>query len=66
MTAKEQVEMVGRTVWLHADGLMVDVRITDVRAAYGRTDYLVTPIAGTLSVWVSSSRVTVPDEEGTR
>lgn len=40
-------------------GIQVPVTITDVKEAFGRTDVLVTPIAGEGVVWVSLDRVTL-------
>ena len=38
---------------------IVDVEITHARAIYGRVDVLVTPVAGSGSVWVNADRVKV-------
>jgi hypothetical protein len=42
--------------------LTIAVRIIDARSAWNRTDYLVTPIAGSGQVWVSSERVKIQSE----
>lgn len=44
------------------DGLSVHVRIADVKLSYGNVRYLVSPVSGTGSVWVDSSRVQILSE----
>jgi hypothetical protein len=58
--------LIGRTGLLRgaAPGLAVDVEVRDVREVYGRTDYLVIPVAGRGSAWVSAERVTLDPEGG--
>jgi len=43
--------------------LRVNVRIVDAREAYGRTDYLVEPIAGAGQQWVSAERVSLDSDD---
>jgi len=62
MTARETLELIGRTGILHQGELGVGAEVRDAREAYGRTDYLVVPIAGTGSTWVSAERVTLDEE----
>jgi hypothetical protein len=52
-------EVVGRTGTLDVNGMMFDVKIVDVSLAYGRTRYMVEPMAGggRGSVW--EERVTL-------
>lgn len=38
-------------------GIVIKVAIVDARTTSGRRSYLVTPISGSGSVWVSSDRV---------
>jgi hypothetical protein len=42
-----------------AEGLKVSVRVADARERFGRTDVLVTPIAGAGAAWVSMERVEI-------
>jgi len=42
-------------------GLSVDVRIVDVRQAYGKLQYRIVPLSGTGEVWVSAANVSVRD-----
>lgn len=58
-TAKEMGSVVGKTGTLQTDKLRFDVEIHDVRCSFGRTDYLVRPVAGKDEAWVSADRVRV-------
>lgn len=59
MTAKEMLAMVGRTgeLYLRESGLTIYVQIHDVRTAFGRVDYEVSPLQGSGTTWVSADRV---------
>jgi|KBSSwiS6_1023812.scaffolds.fasta_scaffold01291_5 hypothetical protein len=57
MNATEMVEVIGRTGDLFIEDLVVTVQILDVRKAFGRTDFLVTPVDGQKQQWVSETRV---------
>jgi hypothetical protein len=57
MTISQHVNQIGNTGSILADGLTVQVRITDVKQAYGVVRYAVTPVAGSGSVWVNADRV---------
>ena len=53
MTAREQASLLDSTAtWQPVQGIKVEVRISDVRQAFGRTDCLVVPLSGTGSTWV--------------
>lgn len=55
---KDLSATIGRKGQLHtAEGLHVGVVVTDVRHAYGRTDYQIKPVIGTGSAWVTAARV---------
>jgi hypothetical protein len=41
------------------NGLRIIVTVQNTRQAWGRIDYLVTPVYGSGSTWVSSERVAV-------
>lgn len=58
MTAASLAAQIGHTGSLRAGDLSVDVTILDVRVVFNRTDYLVTPKAGSGQQWVSAERVT--------
>jgi hypothetical protein len=65
MSIKEMAEAIGRLAsWNPAAdaALSVDVRIQDVRRAYGRTDYLITPVAGTGETWVTATTVQMQEQ----
>jgi hypothetical protein len=51
--------VIGSTGNLHTEGgdLTVQVTVKDAREVWGRTDYLVTPTAGSGETWVSCERV---------
>lgn len=43
--------------WPSQSDLVIDVRVINTRVSYGRTDYLVEPVAGKGRVWVSKGKV---------
>jgi hypothetical protein len=50
---KNEVEKyVGQKGWIKLGLLTVDVNITDVKQAYGKTRYQVEPVSGKGSAWV--------------
>jgi hypothetical protein len=60
MTARELAALQGKRAHLvTAEGLEVEVDILDARQAYGRTDLLVSPKAGSGQAWVSDERVKI-------
>jgi hypothetical protein len=64
MTAKQQAELIGKTGHIITEsrrdsvGLSVDVRIVDVRQAYGKTQFQITPLSGNGLVWIDDFRFT--------
>lgn len=57
-SVKELLKVVGLQGRLRtAEGLSVEVLVDDARKAYGRVDYLVSPLAGDGCAWVTSDRV---------
>jgi len=51
-------EYVGRKARYNtADGLMIEVTITNVKQHFGRLDMEVTPISGTGTKWVTSQKL---------
>lgn len=57
MTAANLAIFVGCTGTLRSGDLKVRISIVDVRTVWNRTDYLVTPVAGSGQQWVSAERV---------
>jgi hypothetical protein len=64
MNTKELMQYIGKEADLSFRGfavttgqLVVRVRITDCKQAYGNTRMLVTPVAGSGQVWVDESRL---------
>lgn len=52
MTALSMSHAIGREVLWTTGSLEIAVKILDVKQAYGRTRYLITPISGSKSMWV--------------
>lgn len=63
MTTSAMAKLIGRTGLLREGELLVAVEVREVREVYGRLDYLVIPLAGEGSAWVSAERVTLDEEE---
>ena len=60
MTTKESMALIGLEGLLRESrGMVYDVKIKDVKAAYGRTRLLVTPIAGGGEAWVEEESFTL-------
>jgi len=55
MTTLEANAIIGKKVGITLDGLMVPVKILDVKASYGNLRFLVT--AGINAKWINASRV---------
>ncbi len=49
---------IGKTAELDMNGLIVLVRITNTKCAYGTVRAEVTPVAGSGSIWVMADRLT--------
>ncbi len=58
MNAKQLSANIGKQGLLSVSGLQVLVNVLDARTVFGRIDLQVTPVNGTGSTWVESSRVT--------
>lgn len=59
-TGREMLAVIDKEALLStSDGLEVGVTVLNVRSAFGRIDYEVTPLNGKGKAWVSSSRVKV-------
>jgi len=61
MSIAEMAKVLGKAARWNVDGraLEVDVRIVDVRSAYGNLRYQIQPLSGTGTRWVNASTVTV-------
>jgi hypothetical protein len=51
--------VIGKSGLMQSDKMQFNVIIRDVKQAFGRVDYLVTPVSGDGETWVSSERVAV-------
>ena len=51
MTTKSSLQMIGRIGTVKDGALVYQVTIVDVKESYGRTRYLVTPVAGSGEDW---------------
>jgi hypothetical protein len=62
MSTKNLKDRIGKTVAVRLEEgkLTVACKVVDARVNYGRTDYLVTPVAGSGETWVGDARVTFP------
>lgn len=47
-------QYVGRTGVIKLDGLEIEVKIGDVKQSWGKTRYLVSPVAGEGEKWVEN------------
>lgn len=63
MKGTEILKLIGQPADAAINGLTVRVRISDVKTAYGNVRYQVTPLSGSGSVWVDSSRVQLVTSE---
>lgn len=57
MSYADFARLIGTTVQIKVENFTVPVVISDVKNAYGNTRYLVSPVGGTGTAWVDSSRV---------
>jgi hypothetical protein len=58
MTTLELMQNIGKIAeWEDGSGLKYEVKITDSRLRWGAVDYLVAPVAGSGTRWVSGSSV---------
>ena len=59
MTVKEYVDTIGKEAFIRTapfgvHGLLVKVTVEDVKMSYGKTRFLVKPVAGSGTVWVEN------------
>lgn len=62
MTMLDAARRVGTDAWLRIEELHVHVEIVDVKQAWGEFRYLVRPMDGVGTQWVSDSRVKLKGE----
>ena len=55
MTAQEAIKIMGTTRRINLQSLSVDVVVLDIKTSYGRTRYLVSPVAGTGQMWTEQA-----------
>ncbi len=58
-TSRQLSDVLGAHAVVRIDKLSIRVRIEDSREVWGRTDYRITPLAGSGHQWVSAARVTI-------
>ena len=63
MSVAELAKVIGQTGSLSVEGLLVPVKVRDVRTHWGRVDYCVEPVGGDGIQWVSANRVRLPKVE---
>jgi hypothetical protein len=59
MSFTDMGAVIGRYGQISTNELIFNVRITDVKNAYGNVRYLVTPASGIGQTWVNAERVRV-------
>jgi hypothetical protein len=57
MSVNTLKEYIGQTATIRLSGLTIAVRIIDIKETWGRTRYLVTPIAGSGEIFVENIRI---------
>lgn len=55
----EYMFLVGKTGTIEQGGLVIQVKISDVREMWGRLQALVSPVSGSGSVWVMVDRIKI-------
>ena len=57
MTAAQQAKLLGQEVGVRCESLLGNCRISDIKQAYGRMRFQVSPVNGSGSMWVEDSRL---------
>jgi len=57
MTTKEMMAVIGTNAVITMEKIKIEVEVMDARQNFGRTEYLVKPLAGAGEQWVEISRV---------
>jgi hypothetical protein len=63
VSVAELAKVIGQTGALSVEGLLIPVKVRDVRTHWGRVDYWVEPVGGDGLKWVSADRVRLPKVE---
>lgn len=56
---KEHLKNIGRTGIYKIDGLEIHIHINDIKAAFGRIDYNISPISGSGEKWVDHNNLII-------
>ena len=59
MTTKELMDIIGTNAVIHMEKIKVEVEILDARQNFGRTEYLIRPLAGAGEQWIKDDRLVV-------
>ncbi len=59
MTAKEASKIIGQHATYRTGSLFFRVEVTDIKVAYGRIRYQITPLRGTGESWVESNSIVI-------
>jgi hypothetical protein len=66
MTTLELIKNIGMIAdWNDGSGLKYEVKITDSRLRWGSVDYLIAPVAGSGTRWVSGESVKLRERKPT-
>ena len=57
LTAAQQSKLLCQEVGVRCESLLVTCRILDIKQAYGRMRFQVSPVNGSGSMWVEDSRL---------
>jgi hypothetical protein len=57
MTTRQMAQAIGKHVGLKIESLIIPVEITDIKEAWGRLRFEVTPLQGSGSQWVEIGRL---------
>lgn len=58
---KAKSSQIESTMMYRIHGLLIEVKIKDMRTVWGRTDYLISPLAGKGMSWVEESQLSSID-----
>jgi hypothetical protein len=62
MLVRELNEFIGKNGLIELSGLIIRVNIKNVKERWGKTRYLVTPLAGSGEIWVENIRIDVEEK----
>ena len=54
LTAKDSVKLIGQVKCVSFGGMLIEVKIVDVKWVYGKTRFQITPVKGQGLVWVEN------------